>query len=293
MNNHWGDLATAKTLERGPLCVGIDPAWENIPNSFKQDNLSRCEALRNYCRFMIEHVGNLVGFIKPQSAYFEAYGSEGLKVLSEIIKLAKSRSLLVVLDAKRGDIGATSEAYANAYLNPTSGSDLEVDCMTVNPFLGPETVMPFIDVANKFGKGLIILARTSNADAGWIQDIPCQNGNVSTKISEFICREASKNTGDAGVSNIGAVVGATYSEEAGNLRSLMPNSIFLMPGIGAQGGSSEALKNGYIDAQSRTGVIVPVSRGVTCVEDPNISEALYRETIIKRIQNLNATLRLH
>jgi len=240
---HWGDVVAEVTSKYGELVVGIDPVYENIPNCFKdlrKDSIGISNSFSAYIRLILETVKDRVGFVKFQSAFFEAIGSSGIRLLADAIYMAKSYGLMVILDAKRGDISSTSAAYAKAYLTPIeagSYSDLEVDCITINPFLGADSVEPFLHCARTFGKGIFFLVKTSNPSAGWIQDSIAENNGEKQPISDRIARQVAEWSesclGSQGLSSIGAVVGATFSSDAARLRAIMPNSIFLMPGIGA------------------------------------------------------------
>jgi orotidine-5'-phosphate decarboxylase len=196
--------------------------------------------------------------------------------------VAKELDYAVILDAKRGDVGSTAEAYAQAYLSPAhaGGTDLEVDCLTVNPFLGPETMEPFVARARDFGKGLFVLVKTSNPESGWLQDQRLNGGSVSDLVARLVAGWAEATIGTSGVGAVGAVVGATYPEQASRLRKLMPRSTFLAPGLGAQGGEASALSS----LATKTGpVLVSASRGIASVEDPDMPIETYKALVRNRI----------
>lgn len=288
---NWGDKVKRKIGEISPLVMGIDPVFDHVPTEYetkKKDGLW----LRDYVLSLLEACQDEVSFVKFQSAYFEAYGSDGVKVLADSIKLAKKLGYGVMLDAKRGDIESTAEAYAQAYLTPSSAggnSDLEVDCMTVNPFLGPETLEPFVERSIKFGKGLFILAKTSNPGSGWLQDQKIQDRTVSQRIAEIINGWAQKALGESGISAIGAVVGVTYPTEGESLRALMPDSIFLAPGLGSQGGKAGDLAS--LERKGGSGVVISASRGITKVDERSISKAVYIDTVVNRIRAFQKELK--
>jgi len=199
----------------------------------------------------------------------------------------------VILDAKRGDIGSTAEAYAAAYMTPSSAgsqSDLEVDCLIVNPFLGPDTLEPFVNCVRKYGKGLFVLAKTSNPGAGWLQDKAIEGTRVSDRVAELIETWAYETRGNAGIGSVGAVVGATFPEDGKRLRELMPDAVILAPGLGPQGGKAEDIQ--CLRRPGPSGVIVPVSRGITKVDDLDISKEAYATVIRRRISNLQESLSL-
>lgn len=287
-NMSWGDLVAKNTRLYGAFVLGIDPVWDDIPNCFKQTNTSPIQTLTNYVEFLLETTDGKIGFIKPQSAFFEAFGSDGVAVLAKLIRLAKERGHGVILDAKRGDIGSTSAAYANAYLKSGS-TDLEVNALTINPFLGPETLEPFIDMAKEYGKGLFILVKTSNPGSGWLQDKVIEKQTVSEHIARLVDKGGRDAIDNSGLSPIGAVVGATYPEEAKQLRALMPNSIFLAPGLGAQGGKADDLVPLY--RPDRTGVVVPSSRGITKINDLSIPQDEYAKLIQTRVNDIQTNLK--
>src|SRR5215471_2111816 len=280
---HWGDLVSVRAVTHGQLVLGIDPAPEHAPLA-----LSAGSFLRRYTQVLMEAAHGLVGFVKLQSAFFEAFGSEGVLELARAIAAARELDYAVILDAKRGDIGPTAEAYAQAYLTPAhaGGSDLEVDCLTVNPFLGPKTLEPFVARARDFGKGLFVLVKTSNPDSGWLQDQRLERGSVSELLAELVARWADATIGGSGVGAVGAVVGATYPEEAIRLRKLMPRSTLLAPGLGSQGGDASALSS----LTTKTGpVLVSASRGIASLEDRAMPIETYQALVRDRIVALAAT----
>jgi orotidine-5'-phosphate decarboxylase len=276
---HWGDLVSAKLAAHGQLVLGIDPAPEHAPLAL---TAGAGPFLRQYAEVLLGAAHGLVGFVKFQSAFFEAFGSEGVAELARAIAAARELDYAVILDAKRGDIGSTAEAYAQAYLSPAhaGGSDLEADCLTVNPFLGPETLEPFVARARDFGKGLFVLVRTSNPDSGWLQDQRLNGNSVSELLAELVAGWAEATVGTNGVGAVGAVVGATYPDQASRLRKLMPRSTFLAPGLGSQGGDAGALSS----LATKTGpVLLSASRGIARVDDRDMSIETYKELVRDRI----------
>jgi orotidine-5'-phosphate decarboxylase len=276
---HWGDLVSLKVAAYGRLVLGIDPAPEHAPLAL---SAGAGPFLRRYAEVLMDAAHGLVGFVKFQSAFFEAFGSEGVSELARAIAVAKELGYAVILDAKRGDIGSTAEAYARAYLSPAhaGGTDLEVDCLTVNPFLGPETMEPFVARARDFGKGLFVLVKTSNPDSGWLQDQRLNGVSVSELLAELVAGWAEATIGISGIGAVGAVVGATYPEDASRLRRLMPRSTFLSPGLGSQGGDARALAS----LATKTGpVLVSASRGIARVEDRDMPLEAYEALVRNRI----------
>lgn len=280
---HWGDTVKAKVAEFGPLVLGIDPDPIHVPNALMEDSE---RFLQRYVEALLDGADGRIAFVKFQSAHFEAYGSAGIASLARGIAMAKERNFATILDAKRGDIGSTSEAYARAYLTP-GHCDLEVDCMTINPFLGPETLEPFVDRARDFGKGLFILVKTSNPGSGWLQDKEVEGKRVSHRVAEALAGWSDETKGSTDVSAIGAVVGATYPSEALELRRILPNSIFLCPGLGAQGADPKAIT---ATATGTGPVLVPASRGIAAADDSRMSIESYVQLVRQRIDEFNREL---
>lgn len=289
--NNWADFVAEKTKKRGNLVLGIDPLPADIPDCFKPNGTSIENAVRTYIQFLLETTADQIGFIKYQSAFFEALGSTGVSILAESIRAAKKLGHGVILDAKRGDIIGTTTAYARAYLTPREKggmSDLEVDCLTINPFLGPETLEPFVDCAKKYGKGLFVLVKTSNPGAGWLQDKEVDATRISDRIARLVAEWAQETIGESGLSPIGAVVGATYPEDGRRLRALMPNSIFLAPGLGPQGGKTESIT--ALNRADGSGVLAPVQRGITKTNDLLIAKDAYAACVRQRIKDYKTKL---
>ncbi len=216
---HWGDLVAERTEHYGGLVIGVDPVFEDMPNCFRERFDDYGDCLTAYVDFLIESSKQKVGFVKFQSAFFEVFGMPGLRALANGIKLAKGSGMGVILDAKRGDIGSTAAAYARAYLTPGDAgglSGLEADCLTVNPFLGPDTLEPFVDCSRRFGKGLFILTKTSNPGSGWLQDKHIDGEPVSDRIARLINGWAEETLGASGLGAVGAVVGATFPADGRN-----------------------------------------------------------------------------
>ncbi len=246
------------------LVIGIDPDPERI---FENNSLftkafphkTQEEVLDIFCRIAVEAAETTACAIKPQIAFFESFGLLGLSALQKCIKTAKDRRIPVILDAKRGDIGNTAKAYAKAYLDPKS--ELFCDALTVNPYLGPDALEPFIDAANRNGCGLFVLVKTSNPGSVEFQDAELAQGQtLYAKVAEKVNHLGSGNLGDCGYSNIGSVCGVTYPKELSLLRRLMPTSIFLLPGYGAQGGTADDTINAF--HPGGMGAVVSASRSI-------------------------------
>ena len=271
----WVEIVRANVQAHGEIVVGIDPYLPDIPAVFEQGD-GGLGWLPRYLDFVLDVTIGEVGFVKFQSAYFEAYGLAGLSALSFAMKRARSAGIGVILDAKRGDIGATAAAYARAYLTPASAGgsgDFEADCLTVNPLMGPDTLEPFVECANRFGKGLFVLCRTSNPGAGWLQDKMTGNRLVSDRLADLIAAMGVNANSASRLNAVGAVVGATVPHESRRLRQLLPRSIILAPGLGAQGGDAAAIHS--LRGDTSGDLLIPVSRGLTLVRDRGISCLLY------------------
>lgn len=250
---HFADALTAATKQKSPVCVGLDPNVSKLPDGIAKDP----EGVKEFCCGIIDAVKDTAGCIKPQSAYFEVLGPEGVAVLWEVSAYAKEQDLLVILDGKRNDIGSTCDAYADAYLGP----DTPFDALTVCPYLGSDGVNPFIERATQNDKGIFVLVKTSNPSSGELQDLPCGDEVVHEHMAQLVESWAAKQLGESSnLSCIGAVVGATYPEELKYLRTLMPHVPFLIPGYGAQGGGAADVVHGFIP--DGTGAVVNSSRGI-------------------------------
>jgi len=244
-----------------PLMVGLDPRLELlppqlVPNSIEQQDVAG--VFQRFCCEVIDVVAAFVPIVKPNAAFFESLGPAGTMALAAVNQYAKQQGLLVLTDAKRGDIGSTAVAYAEAYLS--AGNSWYSDALTVNPFLGFDTIEPMIDVAKGAGTGLFVLTKTSNPGSGEIQDLQIEGESISEQIARRIEVHCQATVGDSAYGICGAVVGATYPEQIARLRRIMPHSIFLIPGIGAQGGTAADVVDAF-DEQG-LGAIINSSRGI-------------------------------
>lgn len=249
---HAADLLTQKTRGSSPVCVGLDPQPGKLPEGITKD----AAGVEIFCKGIIDAVKDTACSVKPNLAFFEVFSWEGMRAFWNVCDYAKKNDLVVIADAKRGDIGSTAEAYADAYLS----SDSSVDFLTVNPYLGGDGIKPFMDRAVKNEKGIFVLVKTSNPSSGELQDLPSGDESVHEHLSHLVEGWASECLGDeSGLSCVGAVVGATYPEELKYLRSIMPHVPFLIPGYGAQGGTAADVKAGFIEG---LGAVVNSSRGI-------------------------------
>jgi orotidine-5'-phosphate decarboxylase len=284
----WLEIIATNVEAHGEIVVGIDPHLPDIPVAFER---GESDWLRRYLDFVLEAIRPAVGFVKFQSAYFEAHGLAGLAALSAAMRRARALGLGVILDAKRGDIGSTAAAYARAYLTPADAGgsgDFEADCLTVNPMMGPDTLDPFVDCVRRYGKGLFVLCRTSNPGAGWLQDRVTGNRFVSDHLADLIATMGKSCAPGSALSPVGAVIGATAPQEARRLRQILSNAIILAPGLGAQGGDPAALR--ALRGAQRGDLLVPVSRGLLRAEDRGIALDDYAGLIAQRLQQMKAAV---
>jgi len=262
---HFADrLLQAIDEKKAPVCVGIDPDLQKLPDEFRvcDDPMAQLESVGTWCRQLLEIVAPYTPAIKPQIARFEClHGTEpfmGLSIYAALIREAKEMGLIVIGDAKRGDIGSTASAYAQAHLT----GEHAVDSLTVNGYFGADGLGSFVDVCRREGRGLFVLVRTSNPSGADIQNFEGGDGMFFEHMARQVDVIGSGEglVGESGFSCVGAVVGATCPEEARKLRELMPKQIFLLPGYGAQGATAEDCAAGF--KPDGTGAIVNASRSV-------------------------------
>ncbi|MDB4977832.1 MAG: orotidine 5-phosphate decarboxylase, subfamily 2 [Candidatus Peribacteria bacterium] len=250
---NFADSLTARTKEKSPVCVGFDPDLAKLPEGITKD----ADGVLEFGKGIIDAVAGTAAVFKPQLAFFEVLRWEGIKVFWDLCTYAKEKGLLVIADGKRGDIGSTCEAYAEAYLYEGS----PIDALTVNPYLGIDGVRPFIERAVKYDKGLFVLVKTSNPSSGDLQDLPIGDEVVHEYLAQMVEGWGTQCLGPvSNFSSIGAVVGATYPEEMTYLRTLMPHIPFLIPGYGAQGGTAADSARGFIP--DGTGAVVSATRSI-------------------------------
>ncbi|HPE39209.1 MAG TPA: orotidine-5'-phosphate decarboxylase [Bacillota bacterium] len=277
MTNFADELAARIAKCNNPTVMGLDPKLEYLPPELLEEWKGQAEnkqmetgmALFDYNRQLIDAVYDIIPAIKPQFAYYEMYGIHGIAALRKTIQYAHDKGMLVIGDAKRNDIGSTATAYANAIIgetkiiNDTTPEMFGCDAITVNGYLGIDGVKPFIDVAKEKGKGIFVLVRTSNPSAGDLQDLKLEDGRyVYEAMADKVEEWGKELIGESGISSLGAVVGATWPEQAKAVRERMPHAFVLVPGYGAQGGSgSDAVASFTADGK---GGIVNASRSLMC-----------------------------
>lgn len=239
---HFADRMAAAVRKTGSItCVGLDPRKEQLPAPIRDrvrhdSDAEWAEAYRKFCCEIIDVVAGLVPCVKPQAAFFEALGPQGMVALGEVIQHARRADLLVITDGKRNDIGSTATAYADAYLGANSpwGSD----SLTVSPYLGRDSLEPFVEVCDSRDAGIFVLVKTSNPGGGLFQDRKTDGQTVYQAVAQLVSELNQGRIGTSGYGPAGAVVGATYPEQLAELRQAMPTSWILIPGFGAQGGSA-------------------------------------------------------
>ncbi|MBI5152279.1 orotidine-5'-phosphate decarboxylase [Candidatus Peregrinibacteria bacterium] len=311
---HFSDrLIEAIKAKKSVVCVGLDPRLDKIPEFirkkyFKKLPLKRgvhpkfpllaaSEAILEFNKGIIDAVADIAVAVKPQIAFYEMFGAEGVNCFIETIKYAKSKGLLTIADAKRGDIGTTAEAYAKAFLGKVDvgaefgGAETEIfgaDSITVVPYFGFDGIKPFIEECKKNGKGMFILVKTSNKTAGDLQDLIVEKENATAEksgnagqpvykiMAQYVESWGANDIGENGYSCVGAVVGATYPQQVVELRKIMPHTIFLVPGYGAQGGTAKDVEGCF--NKDGLGAIVNSSREIIfAYEKSEKGETAYAE----------------
>ena len=271
------DVLQKKIIEkRNPTVAGLDPKPEQIPphilkmacDQYGETLAGAAEAVWQFNRGLIDALSDVVPAVKPQSAYYERLGWRGMEVMERTISYAQERGLFVIADVKRGDIGSTAQAYADGWLGETqvgesACSAFHADCVTLNGYMGSDTVLPFVDTCRKYGKCLFLLAKTSNPGSGELQNVAAGEGDtVYGLMADLIEKWGAGTEGKYGYIRAGAVAGATYPEELQKLRARMPHTFLLVPGYGAQGGTAEDVQ--YAFQENGRGAVVNSSRGIIC-----------------------------
>lgn len=308
MKNFADRLIEAVKAKGNPICVGLDPRLDKIPLHIKKEALNventtplraAADAIVEFNKGIIDAVADIVPVVKPQIAFYEIFGSEGVRAYEETLKYAKSKGLITIADAKRNDIGSTAEAYAQAFLGEVAifeGEDevvmpvFDADSITINPYLGWDGVKPFVEECHKYDKGIFVLVKTSNPSSGDLQDLQMADGRSVYEITGYLLDSWGANeVGESGYSLVGAVVGATYPQQAAKLREIMPQNIFLVPGYGAQGAGAEDVKPCF--NADGLGAIVNNSRGIIfAYERMDMSSAGYQEAARTAVLEMKADL---
>lgn len=258
-------LSAALRAKKTPVLVGIDPRFSMIPECLKKgacaDDLKGVASVyRTFSCRILDVIAPHVACIKPQLAFFEAVGPYGMLALADVIEYARKLGLVVILDGKRNDIGSTAEGYAAAYLGEKSA--WKGDALTVSPYLGEDSIQPFVKVAEQNDAGIFVLVKTSNPGGGMLQDLSAGGKTVYQHTADWVERTAAafaESTGEK-YGAVGAVVGATYPEQLAELRKRMPHAWLLVPGFGAQGGTVRDVAHAF-DSEG-LGAIINNSRGI-------------------------------
>ena len=282
---------------QNPSVVGLDPKLEYVPEYIRQKNFKKygkdlkgaAKAILEFNKEIIDEIHDICPAIKPQAAYYEMYGYQGIKTLYKTIQYAQSKGMFVMTDGKRNDIGATMEAYATAHLGLTDVDGEKIaafgsDALTVNGYLGTDGIAPLLDQCRAFDKGIFVLVKTSNKSSGELQDLMIGNKSVYATMGAMCESWGRDNIGKYGYSAVGAVVGATYPEQLAEMREALPHTFFLVPGYGAQGGGAEGVAKAF--DENGLGAIVNSSRGVMCAykkeegcDEHDFAKAARREVI--------------
>lgn len=255
-------LAQAVRKKKTAALVGLDPRLEHLPPPLQPRSKTPqtvANAYREFCCHVIDVVAPLVPAVKPQSAFFEQIGPLGCQALADVTAYAKNAGLLVILDGKRNDIGTTAEAYADAYLG-AHRAPWSAHALTVNPYLGSDSLEPFVNAAGTHGAGLFVLVKTSNPGSGMIQDLKAEGQSVYQHVAALVEKLSAQTAGTNAYGFVGAVVGATYPRQLAELRASMPHSWILVPGYGSQGGTAQDAVLALDD--SGLGGLINNSRGI-------------------------------
>ena len=256
-----------------PTVMGLDPRYDMIPEvvrkKYSNDLEGISKAILEYNKELIDNTYDIIPAIKPQLAFYEMFGIEGMKAFKETCKYAKEKGMIVIADAKRGDIGSTAKGYSNAYLGQTPIAEEKIsvfdniDFITVNPYLGVDSIKPFVEDCAEYEKGIFVLVKTSNPSSGELQDLKLENGEtVYEHVANLVEEWGEELRGKYGYSSVSAVVGATYPQQLKGIREKAPHTYFLIPGYGAQGGKADDIALGF--DENGLGGIVNASRSLMC-----------------------------
>ena len=268
-----------------PTVIGIDPGYEKIPNCIKEkydkDIKGACQAILEFNKGLIDATFDIIPAVKLNIAFYEMYGIEGIKVFEETCQYAKEKEMVVIADIKRGDIGTTAQCYSNAFLGKTKIGEKEesifdIDFVTLNPYMGIDSIKPFIEDCKKYNKGVFILVKTSNPSSGDLQDAKLENGEeVYIKVAKLIEKWGEELIGEYGYSSVSAVVGATYPKQLEEIREVAKHAYFLIPGYGAQGGKAKDIAYGF--DKNKLGGIVNASRSLMYAYKSDLWKDKYTE----------------
>ena len=258
-------VAEAVERKRSQLVLGLDPRPELLPLELRgpshASRAAAAEACARFCCGLVDAVAPYVVGAKVQLAFFEALGADGAAAFEEVCDYARRAGLLLIADGKRGDVGSTARAYADAYLERRGDAGPLVDALTVNPYLGSDSIEPFLAACRRSGTGIFCLVKTSNGGSADVQELRLSDSrSVWQQVAELVAGWGGDLLGERGLSSVGAVVGATYPRAIGEARRLMPQAILLLPGVGAQGGTPADVARAFTSGPASA--LVPVSRSV-------------------------------
>ncbi|MCD8050181.1 MAG: orotidine-5'-phosphate decarboxylase [Clostridiales bacterium] len=268
-------LQQAIIRTKNPTVAGLDARLEYVPQpmidraiaQYGETRKAAAEAIFAFNCGLIDALYDIVPAVKPQAAYYELLGWEGMEMLERTIRYAREKGMYVIADVKRGDIGATASAYAEGWLGKTVVGDAQLpcfdaDCVTVNGYMGADAVNPFLKIANQEDKALFVLVRTSNPSAVDLQDLEIGGGKIYDVMGALAAKWGEGYLDCYGYNRVGAVVGATWPEQLAQLRKALPHTFLLVPGYGAQGGTAEDVRFAF--DEKGHGAIVNSSRGIMC-----------------------------
>jgi orotidine-5'-phosphate decarboxylase len=303
--HHFADrLIGAIRSKKNPVLVGLDPRAESFPPGLivGEGYEAAASGFTSFCRGVIDVVAPLVPAVKPQAAFFEQLGPPGMRALKDVIDYAAMKGLLVILDGKRNDIGSTAQGYAEAYLGRGGASAWGCDALTVSPYLGDDSLTPFVETAQQRGAGIFVLVKTSNPGGKRFQDLVAYAKTINRladkpvyrHVGKFVDKLAKQTSGSDGYGLVGAVVGATYPEQLAELRQAMPHTLFLIPGFGAQGGTAKDCAAAF--DENGLGAIVNNSRGIIFAHSrpeyrDRFGAARWQEAVEAATQDMIAQLR--
>ncbi|MDO4799913.1 MAG: orotidine-5'-phosphate decarboxylase [Bacillota bacterium] len=300
MSKRLIDRLTARVIElESPILVGLDPQLSMFPEEVVASQVRRfgdnprayAAAIVEFNRAVIDAVEGLTAAVKPQIAFYEALGVAGLQAYVETCDYAYRRGLFVVADSKRGDIGSTSAAYAEAFLDAVEPQEgrFYSDFVTVNPYLGDDCLKEFVKRIDARDKGMFVLVKTSNPSSAQLQDLEIKSDGrtIYQAVADLVESWSSQRVGECGLSSIGAVIGATHPEQLGELRKRMPTSLFLVPGYGAQGGTARDIVTAL--RPDGTGALINSSRGIIYAK-PQDGES-YTDAIRRAAQTMRDDIR--
>lgn len=300
---HFADAVITRSRALGHcFCLGLDPHLAMIPAAFRRGTMAARDpetivAVEDFLTAAIDLAADSVVAVKPQSAMYERLGSPGIALLERVVACAHARGLPVVLDGKRNDIGSTAEAYAEAYLAPDSPNPVE--CLTVNPYMGVDTLEPYLKYCRSDGRGIFVLVKTSNPGSGDFQNLKTGNSTVYGSVALALRPIAESLLGpQTGWSSLGVVVGATYPQEAADIRTLLPRALFLIPGFGHQGGALEQFAAALVPGPNgREGGLINSARATlfpAAANDGDLAtwKSVFADTLASHIGAVRDSLRM-